>query len=444
MSFLRRVVRSTMTRLGIVQETGVVVDPLSPDEDYNSKLLAYEAPLGVLASGSVANFYALFAIQSGFSNTLVGWLASGPALINLLWIIPSGRLIQRSRSYTHPMAIGALAQRLVLISIALIPFLPAPWRPWGLVALVTLAAMPDSMRWLALQAASGEMFQPEHMARAMGRRWAVMSVCTVILTPLMGKFIDLLSFPANFQLLFAGVGLTTLGTIWFVLRLRLPEREMDVPKQPAQYHRSVRTRLSEIGRYRSFILYEAGILVLQMAALGAAPLFRIYWVRDLGANGSWVGALTAAAAIGSTAGIILWGRWSRPDRDRRNILICCIGIVSLYPLLAAAFSNLPAQVGVAMLSGFFSGGNSLMLFNRTVQISPRRQRPTFLAIHNITSNAAGFVAPLATAGLADALGTRPALWIAAGVGLVASVMIYLMGWGEVPDDDQTQAANTDV
>jgi MFS family permease len=435
MPSLGDVVRSAIARVGMARGDAREIDPLTPDEDYNSKLLAAEAPLGIMASGALANFYALFAIQSGFSNALVGWLSSGPALLNLFWVIPSGRLIQRSANFAHPMAAGALGQRLVVISMALIPFLPAPWQSWGLVGLVTLASMPDAMRWLSLQAACGEMFQPHHMARAMGRRWATMSVCTVAITPLLGKFVDWLPFPTNFQWLFAGVGVITLGTLWFLLRLRLPPREMEEPPAAGRTRLLSRASWREIRRHRSFVLYELGMLVLQMAALGAAPLYRIYWVRDLGATGSWVGALAAAGAVGGTAGNLLWGKWSRPDRDRRNTLITCLGTVSLYPLLTAAFGVLPAQLGVALLSGFFTGGNGLMLFNRTVQASPRRQRPTFLAIHSITSNVAGFVAPLVTAGLADALSTRGALLVVAALGVAASALIFLIGWGELPAED---------
>ena len=427
-------IRSTamLWRSGRGGETG---DTLSPDEDYNSKLLAAEAPLGILATGGVSNFFALFAIQLGASNSLVGWLTSGPALLNLFWVIPAGRLVQRASTFARPMAVGALLHRLMLVSLALVPFLPADWRPWGLVVLVTLAAAPDALRWLAMQAACGEMYQPRHMARAMGRRWATMSLCAVVLTPLLGQFVDLLPFPRNFQWLFAGAGVITLGTIWLVLKLRLPPREPELRQSTSSGAGQAIPWRRLLRRHRAFILYEVGILTLQLATFGAAPLYRIYWVRDLGATGIWVGLISATGAIGGTIGNILWGRWSHPERDRRNVLITCIGTVALYPLLAATFSILPAQIGVGLLAGFFSGGNGLMLFNRTVQVSPRRQRPTFLAIHSITNNVAGFVAPLITAGLADMLGTRPTLLVVSAIGLLASVLIYVLGWDAASDED---------
>ena len=405
-------------------------DELTPEECYNSKLLAIESPFSALATGGVSNFFALFAIQLGAANSLVGWLTSGPALINLLWVIPGGRLIQRSKNFAYPMAYGALLQRVVLITLALIPFLPGEWRPIGLVVLVTLASVPDAVRWLALQTACGEMFQPRHMAKAVGRRWATMSICMVVLTPLLGQFVDLLPYPLNFQLLFAGIGLVAMATVWFALRLRLPPRDLEMEGQPEG--KEGRSLLRQFREQRAFIRFEIAMLVLHLAVFGAAPLLRIYWVRDLGATGLWVGVLTAASSIGSAIGTLFWGRLSRPERDRRNVLITSIGVVALYPLLSAAFDILLPQIGVALLAGFFAGGNGLMLFNRTVQVSPRKQRPTFLAIHSITVNAAAFVAPLISAALADSLGTRAVLFGVAALGLIGALSIYLLGWNELP------------
>jgi len=73
-----------------------VADAATPAELHNGRLLRLEAPFTNLAF-NLGNFYALFAIQLGASNAVVGWLTSGPALISLLWVLPCGQIIQRSR-----------------------------------------------------------------------------------------------------------------------------------------------------------------------------------------------------------------------------------------------------------------------------------------------------------------------------------------------------------
>ena len=428
--------RLAIARLGIVRRGLAQPDPtdiVTPEEQRNSRLLISEAPFTNLALGAATSFFALFAIQLGGSNATVGWLTSGPALMNLLWLIPAGRLIQRTGNYARSLAIGAFVQRLTLFGLAAVPFLPASWRAWGVIVMVTLSTLPSTIWGLSFHAASGELYHPRHLARLVGMRWAAANVTNVVSTLLLGYLADSLPFPMNFQVLFAGVGLISLTSVWIVSRLTFPPREDDGSGGSESVAASFRSLLRQLGQHRTFVRYEIGILVAYTALLSAVPLFRIYWVRDLGATAGWVGGLTAAFSVGLTAGNLLWGRWSRPAVDRRNVLIATLAMMGLYPIFASIFNSLPLQLPVVILAGFFSGGNDLLLFNRTIRVTPRRQRPTFIAAHNITVNAAGFIAPLVSASLVDALGTRTVLTLVGLLGLIGAVLIFWLGWGPSPD-----------
>ena len=116
------------------------------------------------------------------------------------------------------------------------------------------------------------------------------------------------------------------------------------------------------------------------------------------------------------------------------MLISTLGMMGLYPVLVSLFPSLPMQLPVVILAGFFSGGNDLLIFNRIVQVTPRRQRPTFVAAHNLTVNVAGFVAPLVSASLVSVLGTRPLLIGVGVLGLVGAGLLYWLGWGASPDE----------
>ena len=225
--------RRLLFRLGVVRRGVAHPDPddiVTPDERWNSKMLALEAPFGMAALGAVPSFLALYIIQLGGSNIMVGWLTSGPALISLLWLIPCGRIIQHCRDYRTPLAIGIGFHRLSLVFLAFVPLLSLVWRPWGVVILIALSALPGTLWGMSHQVACGEMFQPRHMARLLSRRWAAMNVSNVVLMLLLGKLIDFLPFPLNFQVLFAGGGILTLVSIWFMLRLKLPPREEAEPE----------------------------------------------------------------------------------------------------------------------------------------------------------------------------------------------------------------------
>lgn len=416
-------------------------DVPTPEERQNARLLVQEAPFSNLALTTVVSFFALFAIQLGASNAMVGWLTSGPALVNLIWPIPSARLIQRLGNHPRSLAFSALVQRLLLISMAAIPFLPPSWRPAGTVLLVTLSAFPNTVWGNAFQVACAEMFHPRHLARIIGERWAVMSIVNILATLFLGWFIDSLKFPANFQWAFAGLGILSLASVPIVLRLRMPQADgEEAQEEPPAAEKGEKAdapaRLTPalfFSSYRPFVLYEIGILVAYLAYFAALPLFRIYWVRDLGAAGTWMGVLTSAFSLGGLVGYIFWGRWSRPERERRLMLITGLGVMGFYPMVAALFPYLAPQILIIALGGFFSGGTELIVFNRTVQLSPRRLRPTFSAVHQIAVNAAGFLGPLVSTALASHFGVRPVLAGTGLVGIAGALLIYWLGWyGEAP------------
>jgi hypothetical protein len=405
-------------------------DIVSQDERWNARQMAFVAPFDMAALGAIPSFFALYAIQLGASNVMVGWLTGGPALISLLWLLPCGRIIQNCRRYLYPLVIGAGVHRLFLISLAFVPFLPAEWRAGAVVAVAALSALPGTTWGMSHQTVCGEMFTARHMARLLSRRWAVMNASNVLLTLLLGRMLDVVRFPLNFQLLFAGVGGLTLASIWFIFRFRLPVKEVaeagqQVASRPFSSLRDV------LARNRPFVLFEAGVFLGYIALYAAAPLYRIYWVRDLGATGSWMGALTAAASLGMGLGNLAWGRWSSPARDRWLYLLASLGAMGLYPIATALCGTLPALLWVVALAGFFVGCD-LILFNRTVQVTPHGRRPTFLAVHNLTANLAGFVAPLISSAAANHMETRSVLIIVGGLGLLGAVLLYAIGWAERP------------
>jgi len=406
-------------------------DGADAEERRNAWWFALEAPFSQLPF-AVSSFYALFAIQLGASNAVVGWLTSGPALVNLLWIIPAGALVQASKNYAHPFALGAFLQRLLMMSLALVPFLPAAWRPWSLVVIVMVVAVPWAMRNLAFQAISGEMFSPRNFNRYVGLRWAIMSVTDVLTMPILGRLMDVVRFPLNFQLLFGGVGLLTLLAVGLILRLRAPAHPKPARRGGADGQKPAGPPFWRT--YREFILFEIGVMVSYLALNASAPIARIYWVRDLQANGAWVGALTAAASVGMMLGTLVWSRLIVGRRLRLLVLALSAIYFGLNALLTSALNNLAALVALGVVVGLAAGSAELAIFNRMFRVSPRERRPFFLSLHNVVANGAAFVGPFISTYLADTWGTRPALAAMGAVGLAGAALIYLLGWGKGPDE----------
>jgi len=401
-------------------------EPPSADERYNSNWVRFEVPITNLAF-ILGGFLPLFAIQLGASNQQVGWLTSGPALLNLLWLIPCGRLVQRAFSYRWPLIVGMIGQRLLLACVALVPFFPPIWRPWALVAIAALVAIPQMMWILAFQSAMSEMFAPRRMTIFMGQRWSVGGISSMVFNWVIGRLLDLIAFPLNFQSIYLATGVLTQSSLLMALRLRFPPRSRPAAEPNGG---QVRPTLAQtLRQHGAFARFELGILAAYMAVYAALPLFSIYWVRELGASAGWVGAMNGLNALGGMVGTFLWGRWCNVGQDRRNLLIASCAIMAGYPLMTAAFGSLPPLLAVTAVAGFFGGGNELQIFNRVVRFAPRDQRPSFIALHNVTLSLAGVVAPLASTSLATQLGARPMLALAGALGLAGAVLIYMVGWG---------------
>jgi MFS family permease len=400
---------------------------VTAEEWRNSNLYTFEGPISGLVGALAASLVTLFAIQLGASNSMVGWITSGPALVSLFWLIPSGRLIQRWGDYSRALAVAMAGNRMTLLALAAVPFLPADWRAPAVVVIMTLAAFPNGMWGPSTMSAAGEMFAPENLAKLLSRRWVAYYVSSVIFTPLGGALIDLIRFPVNFQVIFAALGLVGFSSLWFILRLRLPQRDWaHNPAIAAPPAGALRWRA--LTRYRSVILFEIGILVTYFAWFAAAPVYPIYWVRDLGASGLWIGLLAAGQSVGAAIGSAVWGRWSRPHRDRRNVMWIIWGGMALYPILSAAFPFLTPQLLFVVWAGACVAGGDVLLFNRMYQIFPRGERPTLFSFHQVILNVAAFVGPLVSTMLVDQVGPRPVLAMISVIGLAGGVLIYWFGW----------------
>jgi MFS family permease len=402
-------------------------EPMSDDERHNSLIVRYEVPLTNFAFG-LMGFFALFAIRLDASNQMVGWLTSGPALVNLLWLIPCGRLVQRSSSYKIPLIVGMIGQRVLLASVAVVPFLPATWRVPALVILASLVTIPQFTWILAFQSGVSEIFTPRRMTTFLGQRWSLGSLSNMAFNYLVGSLLDIIPFPLNFQSIFFTSGTISQSSLLLMSRLRLPPRSGTAARAATPSGRS--GLLSVFQQRPAFLRFETAVLISYLAVYAAQPLFVIYWVRELGASGAWVGALNAVYLLGSTAGTFLWGRWCNRGNDRRNLVIAAVGMMAGYPLLTALFGRLGPLLLVGALSGFFAGGNELQMFNRVVRLSTREERPNYIAVHNFVLSIAGVAAPLISTALVSHLGTRPVLALAGAFGLIGASLVYGLGWGK--------------
>lgn len=374
---------------------------------------------GVL-NGMATTFTSVFAIGLGASDTLVGWLSALPALINVLWLIPSASIIERQKRRMPLIMVGGFLHRLGYLLVALIPLLTS-YRAEALVAVVALTAFPSAMAGVAFTSLLAEAVPASRRAHLISIRNTLLSGVSTITVLVGGKLLDLVAFPVNYQLLFFVAFLTSLVSLYHVGRVRIPDAV--IAERPGRPRPALTQSLKEIWRHQDFVRFSVSSLTYNWGLYMPAALYSIYKVKYLHASNTWIGLFTTIYNVTTVITYIRWGRFTAKRGNRLALLISSLGL-TLYPTLTGLSPRLEPLLGVAVLGGVFSAGLNLALFNTMLQVCPDDRRPSYVAIYNTLVNIAAFCAPLLGTFLADWLDIRIALILAGAVRLVGVATFY--------------------
>ena len=379
---------------------------------------------GVL-NGIATTFVSVFAIRLGASNREIGWLAALPALINVFWLIPSARLIERQQRRLPIILWTGLLQRLGYLLIALMPLFIHTRRVEAVIILNALITLPTAIINVAITSLMADLTPIEKRARMVSIRNVLLSSVGMVVVLLGGRFLDLVPFPLNYQLLFGlGISASMLG-LYYLKRIRVPDaviaRHQARPKEllTLRLRRFVRTVIGQ----RDFMRFAGAIVVFHWGLYLPVPLYSIYRVRDLHASDAWVGLL---ATVLSAATILSYFWWSKITEKRGNrwmLIVSSLGL-ALYPTLTSLSPRLEPLIIASVIGGVFSASHNLSSFNFMLEVCPPEHRPSYVAIYTSLVNVTAFLAPLLGTFLADLTSVRMALLIAGGVRLIGAGFLY--------------------
>jgi MFS family permease len=394
------------------------------EERNNWNLYLDIAWFGVL-SGITSTFVSVFAIRLGASNTLVGLLVSLPALINIFWLIPSARIIERQRRRLPIIVRASFLQRLGYLLIALMPFVLRTHRPEALVALVALITFPTAIATVAFTSLLADVVPADERAQVISIRSVLVSIVSTVTVLISGKLLDLLLFPFNYQLLF-GVGFAaSLVSLYHVSRIQVTDAVV-VEQQPrrkislaTQLRRSVRQLIKQ----RDFVRFSASAFFFHWGLYLPSALYAIYRVRNLGASDTWIGLLSMVQNAVTIMAYLYWGRVASRKGNRFVLLISSLGIV-LFPVLTGLSTRVEPLLLPSIIAGIFGAGFNLSFFNTLLEVCPQERRPSYVAINTALINVAAFLAPLLGTSLTNLLGIRNAFFIAGAVRLLGAGFFY--------------------
>ncbi|MCL6432467.1 MAG: MFS transporter [Anaerolineae bacterium] len=383
---------------------------------------------GVL--GAAISFNSAFAVRLGASGALVGALTSFPCLIAVLMLIPSARFLE-SRSDRRPWIVGSLfLTRLGYALLAILPWVLTHRRAEAAVLILIAATIPNTFFSAAWQPLLADVIPPPDRTRVLSMRMILYSAIVAGLTFLGGEWLEASNrfgwarFPLNYQVLYAVGFLGALVSTVYVARIQLP-RTGPAPDATAESRKpflsDLKTILTVDRSYRAIVL---DTLVFDGGAWLVAPLYVIFFVRELGAGDAWIGLHSTLSNIGIIAGYALWRRALRRLGHRRGLLISA-PLVACHAFLVSLFPNLGLILVWAVLVNLAVPGVNLSHFNILLQLCPAERRPTYIATFSTIINAIAFVMPMVGVALAEALGIRAVLFLGGSLRLLGAFLFRL-------------------
>lgn len=378
--------------------------------------------IGVSIANVAAPFLPVFLTRLGASNFQVGLLSSMPGVTGLLLALVVGRFLQTRRRIVPWYS---LARLMVISCFALTGILtlliPQQYIVGSTLAIWAFATLPQTALAVAFSVVMNAVAGPEGRYTLLSRRWAIFGLTTVLGTLLITRVIDLVEFPANYAFMFLGLSVGGLLSYYFSKRIQLP----DQPPAPLSTGGSIRETLRDylrmLGEAPAFRSFVSKRFVYLSAIALSAPLFPLYFVREIGASDENIGTINMTISLVMLFGYLFWTRVTRRRGSRVVMLSTTFGVM-LYPALTAFSHRVEWIIVYAGIYGLFQSGLDLVFFDELMKTVPAEYSATFVSLAQSLQYLSSILAPLAGTWLADTIGLSGGLLVSAGLRLVGFLL----------------------
>jgi MFS family permease len=387
---------------------------------------------GILA-GSTLAFQAVYAARLGASGFQIGLLSAGPAVVNLIFTLPSGRWLE-GKSLVKVSFRSAIWQRLGYVFLVAIPWLfTSPGgQVWGLIWTTLVMSVAGTVLAISFNAMFAEVLPPEWRAHAVGRRNILLAISITGATLLSGQILDWVIFPHNYQIVFLIGAAGAMLSSYHIGRVR----KQDPIEKVANLEKVIQDERITTSKKRSLLRLDLltgpfGIFMLSYLAFYAfqyfpVPLFPIVYVNSLHMTDGMIGLGTAIFYGAMMLASFRLGYYST-RYGHRKVLLVSAALFPIFPLFLGMAKG-PELYYLACLTG---GGVNAMLsgaiINRLMDRVPPDDRPAHMALHNLALNLGILAGSLLGPVSADLIGLQPSLFVGAGLRLLAAGFFWLWG-----------------
>jgi hypothetical protein len=398
---------------------------LTPTQKKNFQNVQIDG-IAIGLAGAAAPFLPVFLVRLGASNFQVGLLTAMPAFTGLFLAILVGRFLQ-SRRQVVPWFSGA---RLMVISsyalTGLVPFIaPGEYAVPAVLLIWAMATLPQTFVNVSFSVVMNAVAGPRYRYDLMSRRWSTLGLTTAITVVIVGQILDRIGFPINYQIVFIGLSVGGLISYYYSSHIDLPDAEPP-PRLPGQSAKQRFNGFVELIRSQpAFVSFMAKRFVYVSGTTLAAPLFPLFYVREVHATDAWIGIINTVQTGIMMLGYFLWARQSKA-RGGRFVLLWTTSGLALYPILTAFTHQVELIAVYAGLAGIFQAGLDLVFFDELMRTFPAKYSATFVSLAASLQHLSTVASPLVGTLLADRIGIGGAL-VVSGLLRFAGFALFALG-----------------
>ncbi len=407
---------------------------------------------GVLA-GSTLAFIAVYLTRLGATNTQIGLLTAGPAIVTLAIALPAGQWIA-SRKLTTVVFRSSVLNRLIYPCLIPLTIFASTSEQISLILLlVLLTSVPGAVLAIAFNAMYAAAVPDAYRGVVAGRRNALMALTMLLVSLLSGQILGFLSFEWGYLVIFLMGALGAVYSSYHLWRIDLPDtpinannhvqpgepirisRPLLLPDMPLQRIFPIRL-LSRSGRIdlsgvlsplrTSFAPFLVALFAFHFAQYVPIPLFPLYWVRDLQLDDAAISLINVSYYGIMLLASLQLGRLTSRYGNKKLVVIGSL-MLALYPLLTAFSQNIQLLLVTNAFGGIVWAVLAGALANRLLERVPGDDRPRHLALYNLALNAAILTGVFVGVYIADRIGLRDTLFLSFGFRAIAALLLALWG-----------------
>jgi MFS family permease len=362
---------------------------------------AFASLCGAFSGGVVI---VAFALALGAGPLVIGLLAAIPFVAQAAQL-PAIALIERVRQRRKIAVLTITTARVLIFSLAAVPFLPDPMLqlPMLIGAQFAICAL-GSFGGCAVNSWVHQLLPQEGLGAFLAKRlfWSTTFACAgTLIAGLLVERLPVANRLHAYSVAFALAGFA--GFVSSAYLARVPEPQMQDAGPPATVFSKLRMPFRD-DNFRSLLFFMGA---WNVASNLAAPFLTVYLIQQLGYGLSTVTSLWVTSQVANALTLYLWGGLSDRFSNKAILAValpvyfaCTLGLV-FTDIGIAPNLQLAMLYGLHIVMGTATGGIGLATGNLGLKLAPQGQGTPYLAAVGLVSAIAGGVAPILAGSIAQ-------------------------------------------